>query len=138
MVLRRRYPPCPFPYTSAPLHASHSSAAFRRPRAMAIGGWSDACMPGSPWPITRAFRKSPRGSAWASKPYATTGNALLLQGTSSLEDKRSPGRPSKLTKSQRRELADLLKAAPQAAGATSGGWHTPMLQDRIHSRFGGA
>jgi transposase len=43
-------------------------------------------------------------------------NAFLLQGTSSLEDKRSPGRPSKLTQSQRRELADLSKAGPQAAG----------------------
>ena len=63
-------------------------------------------------------------------------NAFLLQGTSSLEYKRSPGRPSKLTKSQRRELADLIKAGPQAAGYTSGCWNTPMIQDLIHSRFG--
>src|SRR5215831_5550647 len=63
-------------------------------------------------------------------------NAFLLQGTSSLEYKRSPGRPSKLTKSQRRELADLIKAGPQAAGYTSGCWNTTMIQDLIHSRFG--
>jgi len=63
-------------------------------------------------------------------------NAFLLQGTSSLEYKRSPGRPSKLTKSQRRELADLIKAGPQAAGYTSGCWNTPMIPDLIHSRFG--
>jgi transposase len=63
-------------------------------------------------------------------------NAFLLQGTSSLESQRSPGRPSKLTKSQRRELADLIKAGPPAAGYTSGCWHTPMIQDLIHSRFG--
>jgi transposase len=63
-------------------------------------------------------------------------NAFLLQGTSSLEYKRSPGRPSKLTKSQRRELAALIKAGPQTAGYTSGCWNTPMIQDLIHSRFG--
>jgi transposase len=43
-------------------------------------------------------------------------NAFLLQGTSSLEYKRSPGRPSKRTTSPRRELAALIKAGPQAAG----------------------
>jgi transposase len=63
-------------------------------------------------------------------------NAFLLQGLSSVEYKRSPGRPSKLTKSQRRDLADLIKAGPQAAGDTSGCWNTPMIQDLIHSRFG--
>jgi transposase len=63
-------------------------------------------------------------------------HAFLLQGTSSLEDKRAPGRPSQRTQSQRRELAALLKAGPQAAGYPSGWWHTPMLQDLIHSRFG--
>jgi transposase len=65
-------------------------------------------------------------------------NAFLLQGTSSLEYKRSPGRPSKLTQAQRRELADLIKAGPQAAGYTSGCWNTPMIQDLIYSRFGGS
>jgi transposase len=63
-------------------------------------------------------------------------HAFLLRGLSSLSDKRPPGRPSKLTKSQRRALADLLKAGPQAAGYTSGCWNTPMIQDLIQSRFG--
>src|SRR5215467_9880088 len=35
-------------------------------------------------------------------------NALLLQGIASLGYKRSPGRPSQLTQSQRRELAGLI------------------------------
>lgn len=63
-------------------------------------------------------------------------NAFLLKGASSLVYKRPPGRPSKLTKTQRRKLADLIKAGPQAAGYTSGGWNTPMIQDLIQERFG--
>ena len=63
-------------------------------------------------------------------------HAFLLKGASSLTYKRPPGRPSKLTKTQRRELAAWIKAGPQAAGYTSGGWNTPMLQDLIQDRFG--
>ncbi len=63
-------------------------------------------------------------------------NGFLLKGISSLAYKRPPGRPSKLTKSQRQELATLIKAGPQAAGYTSGGWNTPMIQDLIQRRFG--
>ena len=63
-------------------------------------------------------------------------NAFLLKGVSSLVYTRPPGRPRKLTPSQRRELATLLKAGPQAAGYTSGCWNTPMIQDLIQSRFG--
>jgi transposase len=62
--------------------------------------------------------------------------AFLLKGVASLGYKRPPGRPSKLTKSQRRELTDLIKGGPQAAGYTSGCWNTPMIQDRIERRFG--
>ena len=63
-------------------------------------------------------------------------NAFLLKGVSSLVYTRPPGRPRKLTPSQRRALATLIKAGPQAAGYTSGCWHTPMIQDLIQSRFG--
>src|SRR4029434_6866940 len=40
-------------------------------------------------------------------------NAFLLKGVSSLLYTRPPGRPSKLTPSQRRELANMIKAGPQ-------------------------
>jgi transposase len=63
-------------------------------------------------------------------------NAFLLKGVSSLVYTRPPGRPHKLTPSQRRALANLIKAGPQAAGYTSGCWNTPMIQDFIQSRFG--
>jgi transposase len=63
-------------------------------------------------------------------------NAFLVQGVASLVYTRPPGRPSKLTKTQRRELAALIKASPQASGYTSGCWNTPMIQDLIERRFG--
>jgi transposase len=63
-------------------------------------------------------------------------NLFLVKHLASLTYKRPPGRPSKLTKAQRRELADVIKAGPQAAGYTSGCWNTPMIQDLIQSRFG--
>lgn len=63
-------------------------------------------------------------------------NRFLLNRMASLTYKRPPGRPSKLTKTQRRELAELIKAGPQAAGYTSGCWNTPMMQDLIQTRFG--
>jgi transposase len=63
-------------------------------------------------------------------------NLFLLKHLASLTYKRSPGRPSKLTKAQRRDLANMIKAGPQAAGYTSGCWNTPMIQDLIQSRFG--
>src|SRR2546427_10044526 len=71
MVLRRRYPPCPLPYASAPLHASNSIAGFSKPMAAALSEWSGVSKPCSRWPRTRAFRRSPRCSTWASKPFAT-------------------------------------------------------------------
>ena len=63
-------------------------------------------------------------------------NAFLVKGVASLVYKRPPGRPSKLTKTQRKELTDLIKAGPQASGYTSGCWNTPMMQDLIERRFG--
>jgi len=47
-------------------------------------------------------------------------NSFLLRRLASLTYKRPSGRPRKLTKAQRRELAELIEAGPQAAGYTSG------------------
>ena len=63
-------------------------------------------------------------------------NCFLLRRMASLTYKRPPGRPRKLTKAQRRELAALIEAGPQAAGYTSGCWNTPMIQDLLQNRFG--
>jgi len=63
-------------------------------------------------------------------------NQFLWKGIASLAYTSPPGRPSKLTKTQRRELAEVVKADPQASGYTSGCWNTPMIQDLIQRRFG--
>src|SRR5215470_9509909 len=63
-------------------------------------------------------------------------NQYLCKGLASLAYKAPPGRPSKLTKTQRQQLAEWIKASPQEAGYTSGCWHTPMIQDLIQRHCG--
>ena len=63
-------------------------------------------------------------------------NQYLLKGMASLVYQSPPGRPSKLTKTQRQQLAEWLKASPQDTGYTSGCWNTPMIQDLIQRHFG--
>jgi transposase len=63
-------------------------------------------------------------------------NGFRLRRMASLTYKRPPGRPRTWTQAPRRELAALSEAGPQAAGSTSGGWHTPMIHDLIQHRFG--
>lgn len=62
--------------------------------------------------------------------------AFIRKGVDSLSYKRPSGRPPKLTKTQRKELADWITAGPEAAGYTSACWTTPMLCDLILTRFG--
>jgi transposase len=61
---------------------------------------------------------------------------FLWCGVASLVYQRPPGRPGKLTKTQRKDLAALIEAGRQAAGYASGCWSAPMIQDLIQRRFG--
>src|SRR5918996_1877378 len=63
-------------------------------------------------------------------------NQFLIKGMASLVYKAPPGRPSKLTKTQRQSLAEWIKASPQDSGYTSGCWNTPMIQDLVWRHFG--
>ena len=63
-------------------------------------------------------------------------NAFLWRGVTSVVYQRPPGRPAKLTKTQRQALAALIEAGPQAAGYASGCWSATMLQDLIQRHFG--
>jgi transposase len=63
-------------------------------------------------------------------------NQYLFKGLASLAYQAPPGRPSKLTKTQRHQLAEWIKASPQDSGYTSGCWNTPMIQDLIQRHFG--
>lgn len=61
---------------------------------------------------------------------------LLLNGVKGLVGKRPPGRPPRLTKSQRRELGRLIENGPAKAGFTANCWRSPMIQHLIKERFG--
>jgi len=60
---------------------------------------------------------------------------FLVGGVIGLRSKKSPGRPSKLTKKQKRELADVIEAGPAAAGFVGNCWRSPMIQHLIYERF---
>src|SRR5215831_7623104 len=70
------------------------------------------------------------------QPVRDNSNQSLCKGLASLAYKAPPGRPSKLTKTQRQQLAEWIKASPQEAGYTSGCWHTPMIQALIQRHCG--
>jgi transposase len=61
---------------------------------------------------------------------------LLVEGLPGLKRKKPPGRPPKLTKTQKQELASLLEGGPVKAGFASACWRSPMIQQLIHERFG--
>lgn len=62
--------------------------------------------------------------------------AFIGHDVASLSYKRPCGRPPKLTKTQRKELTDLITAGPEAAGYTSACWTSPVLADLILTHFG--
>jgi len=61
---------------------------------------------------------------------------FLSEGIRGLCSKRSPGRPAKLTKTQRRQLSEWIKQGPEASGFMGACWRSPMLQTLIHEKFG--
>ena len=63
-------------------------------------------------------------------------HAFLVDGLATLRYGRAPGRPSKLTPSQKQRLCALIEAGPLAAGYPSGCWSTLFLQDLIQREFG--
>ena len=62
--------------------------------------------------------------------------AFLLQGVEALGYRKAPGRPPKLSKTQKRRLAALLDAGPQAAGYPNACWSSQLLQHLIQRTFG--
>lgn len=62
--------------------------------------------------------------------------SFILKGLASLIYRRPPGRPPKLTKTQRKELAELIEQGPEKAGYDRGCWDTALIQDLIQNRFG--
>ena len=63
-------------------------------------------------------------------------NAFLLRGVEGLKSRKPPGRPSKLTKTQRKELDKIITEGPAKTGFPGACWRSPMIQSLIYERFG--
>jgi transposase len=63
-------------------------------------------------------------------------NAFLLKGVKSFIYKKSSGRPSKLTKAQRKKLGQLISQGPEKSGFPGACWRSPMIQWLIYENFG--
>lgn len=62
-------------------------------------------------------------------------NEFLAYRWDSLEYEKAPGRPPRLTKSQKRKLSEWIEAGPEACGYTSGCWTSVLIQDLIYQKF---
>ncbi len=49
--------------------------------------------------------------------------------------RKGPGRPPRLTKTQKRQLSDLIEGGPEAAGYPTGCWTSVLIQDLIYQKF---
>jgi transposase len=62
--------------------------------------------------------------------------AFLVKRLDSLTYRKSSGRPPKLTKTQRAQLKEVIKAGPQAAGFQTACWTSVLIQQVIYQEFG--
>lgn len=62
--------------------------------------------------------------------------AFISRRLASFKYKQPPGRPARLTKSQKKELCKLIDEGPLEAGYDCGCWDSSLLQDLILSQFG--
>jgi transposase len=61
--------------------------------------------------------------------------SFLLSGPAGLKSQKRPGRPSKLTKSQKKELSRIIIKGPEKAGFPGECWRSPMIQNLIYRKF---
>lgn len=62
--------------------------------------------------------------------------AFVLNGAAGLHPRQAPGRPPKLTKTQKEELGRWIDEGPERAGYQENCWRTPLIQHSIQTRFG--
>jgi transposase len=62
-------------------------------------------------------------------------NEFVRERWESLSYEKAPGRPPRLTKTQKRQLANWLEAGPEASGYASGCWSSVLIQDLIWQKF---
>jgi transposase len=62
-------------------------------------------------------------------------NEFVRERWESLTYEKAPGRPPRLTKTQKRKLAEWIEAGPEASGYASGCWSSVLIQDLIERKF---
>ena len=62
-------------------------------------------------------------------------NEFVREGWESLGYEKAPGRRPRLTKTQKRKLAEWIEAGPEASGYASGCWTSVLIQDLIDQKF---
>jgi transposase len=62
-------------------------------------------------------------------------NDFLANGWNSLAYHKAPGRPARLTKSQKQALSQWIEAGPEACGYQTGCWTSVLIQDLIQQKF---
>lgn len=62
--------------------------------------------------------------------------AFVQERFESLAYHQPPGRPARLTHTQKRQLFETVKTGPEAAGYETGCWTTCLIQEWIYQQFG--
>jgi transposase len=62
-------------------------------------------------------------------------NEFVRERWESLRNEKAPGRPPRLTKTQKRKLAAWIEAGPEASGYDCGCWTSVLIQDLIWQKF---
>jgi len=62
-------------------------------------------------------------------------NEFLAYRWESLAYEKAPGRPPRLTRSQKRKLSDWIEAGPEACGYATGCWTSVLIQEMIYQKF---
>jgi len=62
-------------------------------------------------------------------------NEFLADRWESLEYEKAPGRPPRLSKSQKRKLSEWIEAGPEACGYATGCWTSVLIQELIYQKF---
>jgi len=60
---------------------------------------------------------------------------FLIYAWDSLEFQKAPGRPPRLTKSQKQNLSKWIEDGPEACGYMTGCWTSVLIQDLIYQKF---
>lgn len=58
------------------------------------------------------------------------------EGLEGLNSKPAPGRPPRLSSTERRQLEELLRKGPRASGLTTDAWTCPRIAWLIQQQFG--